>query len=226
MSEVDALGSPGEAGPRAGGYANGRATRRAIITAAAEHFVVRGFEAATVRDIAAAVGISRAGLLRHFPGKEALLQAVLEDRDVRDYEHFRPYARIHGGIGVLRGIIDLSERNEGAPGMVDLFVRLSTEACHPQHPAHGYFRERYAAIRRRTEQSLRSAATAGYLRDDVDPEDAAARLTALMDGLQVQWVLDPDQKMHTRVQKAIEELLTEAGKDALARATPAPRAAS
>jgi len=200
------------------GYANGRATRSSIVQAAGTHFAIKGFNAATVRDIAAAVGISRAGLLRHFPSKENLLQAVLEDRDVRDREHFRPYARIRGGVGILQGMIDLAKRNEQTPGMVDLFIRLSTEAGDPSHPAHAYFRERYAGIRAGTTQTLRSAAAASYLRGDVAPGDAAARLTALMDGLQVQWVLDPRQLMHPHVHQAVAELLNDAGREALLQA--------
>jgi len=212
------VGSSSTLAPRTVGYANGRATKHAIVQAAATHFAVRGFNAATVRDIAAAVGISRAGLLRHFSSKANLLQAVLEERDARDRDHFRPYARIRGGVGILQGMIDLAKRNEQTPGMVDLFIRLSTEAGDPSHPAHTYFRERYVGIRAGTAQTLRSAAAASYLRDDVDPGDAAARLTALMDGLQVQWVLDPSQLMHPHVHQAIAELLNDAGRDALLRA--------
>lgn len=214
-------GKPARGRTAAGGYANGRARRRAIVQAAAEHFAVSGFNGATVRDIAAAVGISRAGLMRHFESKEALLQQVLEDRDERDREHFTPYARVPGGIGILRGMIDLAERNERTPGMINLFIRLSVEAFAPEHPAHGYFRKRYADIRDGTARTLRSAAAKGYLRPGVDPEGAAVRLTAVMDGLQTQWVLDPDIAMSSQVRAAITELLTAEGIEALARATPA-----
>ncbi len=207
---------------RSGGYANGRARRRAIVRIAAEHFAVSGFAGATVRDIAQAVGISRAGLMRHFESKEALLQAVLEDRDARDREFFTPYARVRGGVGILRGMIDLAENNERSPGMIDLFTRLSVEASDPAHPAHAYFRGRYAGIRRGTASALRAAARAGYLRPDVDPDEAAVRLTAVMDGLQTQWGFEPTVAMAPHVRTAITDLLTAEGVDALERVGSTP----
>ncbi len=162
--------------------------------------------------------MSRAGLLRHFESKEALLQAVLEDRDARDREFFTPYARVRGGVGILRGMIDLAENNERSPGMIDLFARLSIEASHPAHPAHAYFRGRYAGIRRGTAGALRAAARAGYLRSSVDPDEAAVRLTAVMDGLQTQWGLEPAVAMAPHVRTAITDLLNAEGVDALERA--------
>ncbi len=47
--------------------------------AAAEHFAVRGYDAASLNDIAAAVGIRKASLYAHFTGKDALFLAVLDD---------------------------------------------------------------------------------------------------------------------------------------------------
>ncbi|MBC3194875.1 TetR/AcrR family transcriptional regulator [Pseudonocardia sp. C8] len=207
---------------RPDGYANGRARRRAIVRAAAEHFAVSGFIGATMRDIAQAVGISRAGLARHFATKEALLQAVLEERDASDRCHFVRYAGISGGVGVLRGMIDLAQQNERRPGVIDLFARVSTEAVDPAHPAHEYFRRRYETIRSGTARVLRAASDAGYLRPSLDPDDEAVLLTAVMDGVQVQWMLDRHLPMHDLVRTAIEKLLTPEGLRALRGVESAP----
>jgi len=201
--------------PARGGYAKGRARREAIVRVASEHFAERGFNGATILDIAATCGISRAGLLHYFPDKETLLAAVLEERDREDQARFEPYVRARGGIGILRGMIDLADHNRLTPGLIDLFVRLSTEATDPAHPAHSYFLERYARIRSGTAWALRAADRAGYLRAEVDPDDAALRLTALMDGLQSQWLLDPSIDMSRHVRAAIGQLLTDAGEAAL-----------
>ena len=58
---------------KARGYAKGRARREAIVHEASAQFADKGFTSATILDIAAACDISRAGLLHHFPDKEALL---------------------------------------------------------------------------------------------------------------------------------------------------------
>jgi AcrR family transcriptional regulator len=53
-------------------------TRDRILDTAEALFAERGFAATTVRDIAAAIGLTAASLYNHFAGKEALYAAVLE----------------------------------------------------------------------------------------------------------------------------------------------------
>lgn len=219
MSAVESTPDTGTAAGSeapARGYAKGRARRDAIIRTASEHFAERGFLSATILEIAAACGISRAGLLHHFPDKEALLEAVLEARDVEDRERFAPYVTAArtpgaGAIGVLRGMVDLADHNRLVPGLIELFVRLSAEASAPDHPAHAYFVARYDRIRSGTARALRGAARAGHLRADLDPDDAALRLTALMDGLQAQWLFDRSIDMAAEVRRTLAEWMTPDG---------------
>lgn len=202
------------------GYAKGRARREAIVAAASAQFADKGFESATILDIAAACQISRAGLLHYFPDKEALLEAVLEARDAEDRARFTPYARASGSIGVLRGMVDLAEHNQVVPGLIELFVRLSTEAASLDHPAHEYFRRRYDRIRRTTAQALAAAIADGHLRPDLDAGTAALRLTSLMDGLQLQWLLDRSIDMAGAIRGTLTEWMTESGRDAFEAVAP------
>jgi len=55
-----------------------RATRDRILDSAEALFAERGLDGVAVRDIAARVGLNAASLYNHFPGKEALYEAVLE----------------------------------------------------------------------------------------------------------------------------------------------------
>ena len=206
--------------PRERGYANGRARREEIIRIASDHFAERGFLSATILDIAAVCGISRAGLLHHFPDKEALLEAVLEARDIEDRERFRPYARGHGGMGVLRGMVDLADHNLLVPGLIELFVRLSAEASAADHPAHEYFRRRYERIREGTGRALALAVDAGHVRAGVDPIDAALRLTATMDGLQTEWLFDRSIDMAGAVGAMLREWMTPEGEREFDAITP------
>jgi AcrR family transcriptional regulator len=52
-----------------------------ILDRAAALFARRGFAKTSVADVAAAVGLSKAGLLHHFPSKEALHEAVRQQAD-------------------------------------------------------------------------------------------------------------------------------------------------
>lgn len=78
---------PGEAGPRPRGRPKGRtaqgeASREEIYRSALTLIADRGFEAATLRDIAKEAGASPALLYKYFPNKRALVLALYEDLSV------------------------------------------------------------------------------------------------------------------------------------------------
>lgn len=52
--------------------------RAAILTAAATLFAERGYAGVTIEDLGAAVGVSGPAVYRHFPGKAAVLAAILQ----------------------------------------------------------------------------------------------------------------------------------------------------
>ncbi|WP_139417433.1 TetR/AcrR family transcriptional regulator [Agromyces laixinhei] len=52
--------------------------RQAILTSAATLFAQRGYAGVTIEDLGAAVGVSGPAVYRHFPGKAAVLAAILE----------------------------------------------------------------------------------------------------------------------------------------------------
>lgn len=54
--------------------------RAEILAAATEAIASKGFRGTSLADIALVVGVSQPGLLHHFPSKEQLLLAVLEQR--------------------------------------------------------------------------------------------------------------------------------------------------
>jgi AcrR family transcriptional regulator len=188
------------------GYAKGRATRSEIVEQATALFGEVGYRSASLREIASRCGISHPGLLYHFGSKELLLLAVLEHRDRVDAE----------GLGLVeaRGadtfarIVALVGRNSERRAIVELFATLSAEAAAPDHPAHAYFVERYRAVVERSARAYREAAEDGVLAPGVDPADAARELVALMDGLQVQWLLNPsDTDMQRLVRAHLERQL-------------------
>ncbi|MEU7750114.1 TetR/AcrR family transcriptional regulator [Nonomuraea sp. NPDC049158] len=63
------------------GYPKGRRRRAEIVEAAFAKFASVGYRNASMVRIAADCGVSRMGLAHHFATKEALLAAVLEERD-------------------------------------------------------------------------------------------------------------------------------------------------
>jgi AcrR family transcriptional regulator len=197
-------------GTTRGGYAKGDARRELVVQVATEIFGTQGFRAATMRQIAAACGISRTGLLHHFPTKESLLEAVLAHRDAGPEEPIDAGAASGDGRTRLCRLLVVVERNATQPRIVNLFSVLSAEAGDPAHPAHDYFVRRYARLRAELQQTLTTLAEAGQLVPGTDPPALAIEIIALMDGLQVQWVLTPDEiDMAAVLRHRLDAALTE-----------------
>ncbi|WP_418956890.1 TetR/AcrR family transcriptional regulator [Streptomyces tritici] len=156
-----------------------------IVRAALEVIAERGYRGATLGAVAERVGLSQQGLLHYFPTKDALLVAVLQERDRWDTS----------GAGDREGwrldLLDsLVEYNAMRPGIVQTFSALLGESVTDGHPARAFFTERYAQVRENMARVLRLE-YGERLPGGLTPEQAAPLLTAVMDGLQYQWLLDP-----------------------------------
>ncbi|MFD8205322.1 TetR/AcrR family transcriptional regulator [Streptomyces sp. NPDC059695] len=160
--------------------------RRAdILRAALEVIAERGYRGATLGSVAERVGLTQQGLLHYFPTKEALLVAVLEERDRWDTSGGRD--REGWRLDLLESLV---EYNAMRPGIVQTFSALLGESVTDGHPAREFFTERYAQVRANMADVLRLE-FGERLPGGLTPERAAPLLTAVMDGLQYQWLLDP-----------------------------------
>ncbi|GID97660.1 TetR/AcrR family transcriptional regulator [Amorphoplanes digitatis] len=189
-----------------GSYAKTDAKRDEILDAALVVFGESGYRRGSLKSIAGRVGMSDAGLLHHFQNKSALLSAVLARRDSRSSRLLDLDA--DDGLVVLRGLTALAARNAGTPGEVALFCTLSAEATDPAHPAHDYFARRYAETRLTVGRALGDLAQRGLLRAGVDTDSAARVTIAVMDGLQVQWLLDRSVDMAADLRHFLMGLVT------------------
>jgi AcrR family transcriptional regulator len=183
--------SAGEAGARspAGQSVRGEQTRRAIVEAAMEVFAVRGYRASALAEIAARVGVTPGGILYHFGSKEALLMAVIAERDHRAAELVVNLPLT--GVESLRELIAVARLGEREPGLAALHTVLQIESIAPDAPAHTYFLDRSRFVREWAEQLLLRGRATGEVRADVDCGAKAAELVAYLDGAAVVWLLDP-----------------------------------
>jgi AcrR family transcriptional regulator len=184
----------GRGRPRGGGAPV--ATRERIVAAASELFAERGFHATPMTAVAEAAGLSQTGLLHHFPSKELLLAEVLEQRDIRD---LAALSERHDGAArgwqVLDDMVDLVRTNAGREGFVRLFTSLAGEAVDPTHPGHEWLGRHHAAAVAALTAALHDAVADGEADPAVPAGDVARQLVALMDGLQLQWLMDGDVDM-------------------------------
>jgi AcrR family transcriptional regulator len=176
--------------PRTGKSLKAQARRHEILGIAMDTFAARGYNNASLAEIADRAGVTQAGVLHYFRSKAQLLTSVLALRDEADIEELgteRPR-----GLAFLRHLVDTARHNAEREGIVQLYAVLSAESVTDGHPAQEYFRDRYAGLRAMVVDALAEASELGEIRADLNPNDAANAIIAVMDGLQVQWLLAPD----------------------------------
>lgn len=172
--------------------AKGDRRRQELIDIASELFAVSGFRGTGLAAVADAAGITPAGVLHYFGSKIGLLQAVLETH-YRDElpKYTAPYAQ--RSAEALRRMIEIvPEGLVENPGLARLFSVLVAENLAPEDPGHQNFVDRYAGLRRSFASWLEQAKAAGTIDPSVDCAALAVEIAAFMDGVQLQWLIDPD----------------------------------
>ncbi|MCH5677106.1 TetR/AcrR family transcriptional regulator [Streptomyces gilvus] len=176
--------------------------RAEIVRAALEVIAERGYRGASLAAVAERVGLTQQGLLHYFPTKEAVLVAVLKERDQWDAVPATQWR-----VDLLASLV---EYNAMRPGIIQTFSALLGESVTEGHPARAYFTERYRQVRESMAAVLRTA-YGDRLPNGLTPERTAPLLVAVMDGLQYQWLLDPDS---VDMPAAFRDFLTLLGEEA------------
>lgn len=112
-------------------------TRDKLVEAAADLFYERGFQAVGLDQVLERVGITKTAFYKHFESKDALIVAVLEERDGRDIRELVAYVTQHGAepkARILAMFDFLGEwfREPGFRGC--LFLNASTEFPNSNDP--------------------------------------------------------------------------------------------
>ncbi|PZU41255.1 MAG: TetR family transcriptional regulator [Microbacterium sp.] len=178
-----------------GSYAKGVAKRDEILRTALEVIAREGFRNTSVRELADAVGLSQAGLLHYFGTKEELYTAILSKRDEVDAATYGPIDSAQQPDAVLETYLDVIRHNADVPGLVQLFAHVSVDAVDPEHPAHDYFAGRQHRLRDLFVPVIERLQQEGRLTTRIDPATLATIVLALGDGLQTQWLVDPELDM-------------------------------
>ncbi|MFI5799209.1 TetR/AcrR family transcriptional regulator [Streptomyces sp. NPDC051677] len=173
-----------------GPYARTPARKAEIVRAARDSFAENGYAKASLRDIADRAGITHAGLLHHFRNKDELLAEVLADRDAQEWQ--QGLAQVDSLDQLAPYLGELIRHHQRAPELMRLWIELAAAASRPEHPAHTYFAERYERGRAEFAGGFHDEAARSRLREGVSPESAAVLFHAVLNGLQLQWVLDQD----------------------------------
>jgi len=167
----------------------GKARRERILDAAQAAFAVHGYRNVSLASIAPTVGITEQGVMHYFPTKTHLLLGVLERRRERDTQRFVPMLERVSFPALMIEVMRHNVERDSELAALDAVMRA--EAVDPDHPAHRWFAERTADLRKQMALGVARSQQAGDVRADLDPDDVAMHLLALLDGFILQWAMDP-----------------------------------
>lgn len=164
--------------------------RMDILKAAVEIFGNKGYTNGTLADIADQVGMTHAGVLHHFGSKQRLLLEVLAYRDQADVADLVEQ-HIPGGPELFLHLVRTAFANAQRAGIVQVYTVLSAESVTDDHPARDFFEERYTTLRREVSTAFSDLCAQEGVTEPETIAAASAAILAVMDGLQMQWLLHP-----------------------------------
>ena len=188
-----------------------RDRKEEILIAATKSFSETGFRGTSLASVADAVGLTEPGLLHYFPSKIMLLQEVLEYREKQDVEKYSGviYPKDLTLDKMLEALEGLVSDNEMKPRIIRLFTVLVGESIREDHPSHDYFVDRYVYGRRIFTEALNNICETEKINPNVDLDQIAVILMAVMDGLQIQWLLHPEEVSMSDSFNLFSEILLE-----------------
>jgi AcrR family transcriptional regulator len=167
-----------------------RRRREAILNAAMEVFVTKGYQVATINDIAQQAGLSVGALYRYFPTKADMLLALVRERLGRAPELFArmagraedPWERLVRCVELFTSALRVRH-----PGTGRLLLVTLAEAVQDGEVRQG-LHDRFAGLVRYVEGIVAEGVASGRFRADVEPRTVAALLLSLADGVAIYWV--------------------------------------
>jgi AcrR family transcriptional regulator len=150
--------------------------------------------------------MTRPGVLHHYPSKQAVLLALLEERDqgleimLPDAEHWTLRDLI-SGLDELFAVI-LRDRE-----LVQLAHVLTAEASSVDHPARAWVVRRHALLRQSLSKAIQNSQRVGELTLPVDVAALASAILGAIEGIENQWLVSPDDFDARAALRAFSEVL-------------------
>ncbi|MBY6275420.1 MAG: hypothetical protein CWE10_04245 [Symbiobacterium thermophilum] len=183
--------------------------REAILNAAMEVFIAKGYQVATVGDIAQQAGLSVGAIYRYFPTKADLMLALVRERLGRAPALFaRLTARVEDPWERLVRCVELftAALRVRHPGTGRLLLVTMAEAVQNGEVRRG-LHDRFAGLADYVAGIIAEGVARGRFRPDVDPRTVAALLLSMADGVAVYWVTGaPDLELNAMGQSLVAML--------------------
>jgi AcrR family transcriptional regulator len=168
-------------------------TRNQIKSAAVDNFCRSGYDGASVAEICSQAGVSKGAFYHHFPSKQDLFLAIMEDwlkdldgRLFNQKESTKPVPKTLQEMGSTLGIVF-----KAASGQLPMFMEFLVQASRSPD-----IWDAVIAPYRKYQQSfsilIDKGKEEGSFKSNIDAEESAWVLMSLAVGILLQGVLDPE----------------------------------
>jgi TetR/AcrR family transcriptional regulator, transcriptional repressor for nem operon len=187
----------------------GQATRDRIVAAAARLMIEQGVARTTIEDIQAAAGVSPSQLYHYFPGKDALVSAVIDQQTTQVLEIQ------HCGLGSLETIDSLTNWRDLMVGILTEVQcaggcplgSLASDLSESDPVARAQLAGAFAQWEGLIRDGLAQMQERGELAADANPADlAVAMLAAVQGGLLLSQVRRDPAPLRIAVDRMIDHL--------------------
>jgi AcrR family transcriptional regulator len=189
--------------------------RERLLETASGLFYSEGIHSVGVDRLVSEAGVTRATFYRHFPTKEALVEAYLRATDERLRTNVENALKDRDPQQALEALLDLIGQRTNAPGFRGCqFINAAAEYPDGTHPVHVAVDDHRAWFQRVATEIARKI---GH----PNPDEAGQFLVLLHDGALVAAELDDPKAVRIAVKKAALQLLAPAAPQGLSTITAA-----
>ncbi|MCS6995018.1 MAG: TetR/AcrR family transcriptional regulator [Anaerolineales bacterium] len=181
-------------------------TRTHILEAALRRFASVGYNAASVEDICTAAGVSKGAFYHHFPSKQALFLALLNDWLATLDAGFEAARKANVPETLLAFTEMLPAIFAAADGRLTMFLEFWLQASRDEAvwqasiAPYERYQQFFTAL-------VEQGQAEGSLRADVEASSAARAIVGLAVGLLLQALLNPQANWERTAQESMEILL-------------------
>lgn len=161
--------------------------RRRLLDAAEKVLVSHGYGAASVDAITEAAGLSRGALYSNFTDKEDLYLALLDEQEQREIDELHAIFAEHRDLNRFLDIVMSRGASPHRDARAQMILEVELWLLAMRSPA---VRARMVAIQRREVEAIASALS--RVESELSPVELASVVAAILDGLLMQRMLDPE----------------------------------
>ena len=163
--------------------------REEILIAALGVFSERGYRGTSLDLVAERAGLTRQGLLHYYPSRKKLLIALLEFREERSREHLAAGHSDKDWPSQLAEALTFDHRN---PVLAEVHSVLLAESITGSDPDQQYLHDHQQTLHDRT-VALFTERYGPRMPSGLSAQAAATVVLAMIEGMQLQWLLEPEQ---------------------------------